>query len=102
MENCTSTIIRNKLTNRILTLFISNADEEEINNFYRIVSKNVKKYRSEKNLSQLELALTIGQKGNAFFNYAENNTKDKHFNLEHLYKIAKALDVPIAKFLEEE
>lgn len=82
-------------------MFISNADEEEINNFYRIVSKNVKKYRSEKNLSQLELALTIGQKGNAFFNYAENNTKDKHFNLEHLYKIAKALDVPIAKFFEE-
>ncbi len=90
MENYTSTIIRIKLTNRILTLFISNADEEEINNFYRIVSKNVKKYRSEKNLSQLELALTIGQKGNAFFNYAENNTKDKHFNLEHLYKISKS------------
>ena len=48
MENCTSTIIRNKLTNRILTVFISNADEEEISNFYRMVSKNVKKYRNEK------------------------------------------------------
>lgn len=50
-------------------MFTANADEEEINNFYKIVSKNVKKYRNEKNLSQLELALTIGQKGNAFFNY---------------------------------
>ena len=55
----------------------------------------------KKNLSQLELALTIGQKGNAFFNYAENNTNNKHFNMEHIYKIAKALDVPIAKFFEE-
>jgi transcriptional regulator with XRE-family HTH domain len=82
-------------------MFTANADEEEINNFYKIVSKNVKKYRNEKNLSQLELALTIGQKGNAFFNYAENNTRNKHFNLEHLYKIAKALDIPIAKFFEE-
>ena len=43
-------------------MFTANADEEEINNFYKIVSKNVKKYRNEKNLSQLELALTIGQK----------------------------------------
>ena len=101
MENCTSTIIRIKLTNRILTVFISNADDEEISNFYRMVSKNVKKYRNEKNLSQLELALTIGQKGNAFYNYAENNTNNKHFNMEHIYKIAKALDVPIAKFFEE-
>ena len=69
MENCTSTIIRIKLTNRILTVFMSNADDEEIKNFYKMVSRNVKKYRNEKNLSQLELALTIGQKGNAFFNY---------------------------------
>ena len=62
MENCTSTIIRIKLTNRILTVFISNADDEEIKDFYKMVSRNVKKYRNEKNLSQLELALTIGQK----------------------------------------
>ena len=65
MENCTLTIIRIKLTNRILTVFISNADDEEIKDFYKMVSRNVKKYRNEKNLSQLELALTIGQKGNA-------------------------------------
>ncbi len=82
-------------------MFTANADEEEINNFYKVVSGNVKKYRNEKNMSQLELALTIGQKGNAFFNYAENNTKNKHFNLEHLYKIAKALDIPISRFFEE-
>lgn len=82
-------------------MFIANADDEEIRNFYKTISNNVKKYRTEKNMSQLELALTIGQKGNAFYNYAENCTKNKHFNLEHLYKIAKALDVPIAKFFEE-
>ena len=37
MENCTSTIIRIKLTNRILTVFMSNADDEEIKNFLFII-----------------------------------------------------------------
>lgn len=82
-------------------MFLANADKDEINYFYKIVSRNVKRFRTEKNMSQLELALTIGQKGNAFYNYAENNTNNKHFNLEHLYKIAKALEVPISKFFEE-
>ena len=82
-------------------MFISNADDEEIKNFYKLVSRNVKKYRNEKNISQLELALTIGQKGNAFYNYAENNTKDKHFNMEHIYKIAKALDIQCFIFFKE-
>ncbi|WP_066165157.1 helix-turn-helix transcriptional regulator [Aliarcobacter cryaerophilus] len=82
-------------------MFISNVDDEEITNFYKIVSKNVKKYRNEKGMTQLELALTIGQKGNAFYNYAENNTNGKHFNLEHLYKIAKALDMPIEDFFKD-
>lgn len=82
-------------------MFISNVDDEEIIDFYKIVSQNVKKYRTEKGMTQLELALTIGQKGNAFYNYAENNTKGKHFNLEHLYKISRALEVPIEVFFKE-
>lgn len=82
-------------------MFIANADEEEIRNFYKTISNNVKKYRTEKNMSQLELALTIGQKGNAFYNYAENCTNNKHFNLEHLYKIAKALEIDVCELLKK-
>lgn len=81
-------------------MYFSNVEKEEIKNFYKLISKNVKKYRMDKNMSQLELSLTIGQKGNAFYNYAENNKYDKHFNLEHLYKIAKALEVDICDFLK--
>ena len=51
-------------------------------------------------MSQLELALTIGQKGSAFYNYAENCTNGKHFNLEHIYKIAKALEVDMCEILK--
>ncbi|MDD3342773.1 MAG: helix-turn-helix transcriptional regulator [Sulfurospirillaceae bacterium] len=81
-------------------MFIANADNEEIRDFYKTISNNVKKYRIEKKMSQLELALTIGQKGNAFYNYAENNTNNKHFNLEHLYKIAKALEIDVSELLK--
>lgn len=83
-------------------MFIANADDEEIRDFYKTISKNVKKHRTEKKMSQLELALTIGQKGNAFYNYAENNTNNKHFNLEHLYKIAKALEIDVSELLKHQ
>lgn len=82
-------------------MFLSNVEDEEIEEFYKAVSQKIKKLRTEKGLSQLELALTIGQKGGAFYNYAENNTHGKHFNLEHIYKISKALDTPMTTFFEQ-
>ncbi len=83
-------------------MYLSNVDEEEIKEFYKLISRNIKKYRIEKNMSQLELSLAIGQRGNAFYSYAENNKNNKHFNLEHLYKIAKELNVDICDFLKED
>ncbi|TKI68647.1 helix-turn-helix transcriptional regulator [Sulfurimonas crateris] len=81
-------------------MFLSNASEEEIELLHKHISKNVKHYRLEREMSQLELALTIGLKSGAFFGNAENNTNYKHFNIEHIYKISKALNIPIAKFFE--
>ncbi len=80
-------------------MFFSNATDEEIELLHKFISENVKKYRLEKNMSQLELALTIGMKSAAFFGNAENNTNGKHFNIEHLYKISKALNVPMKNFI---
>lgn len=81
-------------------MFLSNATDEEIRLLHKQVSSNVKYFRVQSNISQLELALTIGMKSGAFFGNAENNTNDKHFNIEHIYKISKALDVPIGSFFE--
>ncbi len=78
----------------------SNSSKEEINNFYEIVSNNVKNYRLEKGFSQEKLALDIGIKSIAFYSNCENNKYDKHFNLEHLYKISKSLDVPLEEFIK--
>jgi len=76
-------------------LFISNTSHEEIQQLHKTISTNIKTHRMAKNISQLELALTIGMKSAAFLGNAENNTNDKHFNIEHIYKISKALDIPI-------
>ena len=78
----------------------SKANKAEIDTFYKKVSANVKKYRLEKGMSQMELALEIDIKSVAFFSNAECTRYGKHFNLEHLYKIAKALDKDICEFLE--
>ncbi len=78
----------------------SNSSKEEIDYFYKIISNNVKKYRLEKGFSQEKLALDIGIKSIAFYSNCENNKYDKHFNLEHLYKISKSLNVPLEKFVK--
>lgn len=78
------------------------ANEEEINEFKQAISDNVKRIRQEKKFSQLEVALSIGQKSSGFYANAENNSHDKHFNLVHLYKIAKLFEVDVCKLLEQE
>ncbi len=76
----------------------SNSTKEEIKKFYENISKKVKFFRESKNITQLDLALDIGIKSVAFYSNCENNKYDKHFNLEHLYKIAKSLKVDINEF----
>jgi transcriptional regulator with XRE-family HTH domain len=79
----------------------SNATNEEIEDFYRILSSKIRKMREERNITQLDLALEIGIKSVAFYSNCENNRYGKHFNLEHLYKISKAFKIPLSLFFEE-
>jgi len=79
----------------------SNSTEDEIKHFYENISKNVRYFRESKNITQLDLALDIGIKSVAFYSNCENNKYDKHFNLEHLYKIAKSLKIDINEFFKK-
>jgi transcriptional regulator with XRE-family HTH domain len=74
--------------------------DEEIKVFYKTIGSKVKKLRAEKGVSQLELALAIGFKTVSSVAKPEILIDDKHFNLEHLYKIAKVLNVEIRYFFE--
>ena len=73
----------------------SNASESEILEFHKKVADNIRNFRENAGISQLDLALEIGIKSVAFYSNCENLRYGKHFNLEHIYKIAKALNIDI-------
>lgn len=80
---------------------LSDISDTEINTFYSTVSRNVKEKRISMGLSQLDLSLKLGIKSVAFYSNCENLRYGKHFNLEHVYKLSKALNINICDLLEE-
>ncbi len=74
--------------------------DKEVKAFHKKIIENIKRIRKDKGITQLELALTIGHKSMSTIGKIEANVEDKHYNIEHLYKIAKALDVDVCEFFE--
>ena len=79
-----------------------NIDKSKLDDFYKNIGINVKKYRMERHVSQLELAISIGHKSTSFLSNCENYKNKEHFNLEHLYLIADVLDVDICNLIKSE
>ena len=77
---------------------ISNEKMEEI---YKNIGQNVARIRKEKGLSQLALALAIGHKAVGTISMSEICINNKHFNIEHLVKIADVLEVDVCDFLKK-
>jgi len=70
----------------------------EVEIFHQLISDNIKRIRKEKGITQLDLALTIGHKSMSTIGKIEAGLENKHYNVEQLYKIAKALDIDICDF----
>ncbi len=79
---------------------MENVEKNEIDELYKIIGKNVKRIREEKGKSQLDLALSIGHSSAGFVGKAEICIHNKHFNIEHLYKISKILEVDMCEFIK--
>ncbi|WP_299083371.1 helix-turn-helix transcriptional regulator [uncultured Campylobacter sp.] len=75
---------------------------DEIRNFYVQISTNVRKLRESKGMSQLEMALSMDISSVAFYSNCESCRYDKHFNLEHIYKISKILGVEVGEIFKFE
>lgn len=73
----------------------------DIDTFCSTIGKNVMRLRKENGMTPLDLALAIGLKSVGFISVAERYHNKKYFNLEHLYKIAVALDVSIPDFFSD-
>ena len=72
--------------------------DEKMLNIYKIIGDNVKRIRKEKNISQMQLSLAIGHKAVGTISMAELCINNKHFNIEHLVKIADVLEVDLNDF----
>lgn len=75
-------------------------NDNDLKSFYEIVSKNVIRIRKNKNVSQLDLATSIGHTSATFLGKAEILAENRHFNMEHIYKIALVLNVDINEFFK--
>ncbi|MFA6138775.1 MAG: helix-turn-helix transcriptional regulator [Sulfurimonas sp.] len=75
--------------------------EQNVSNTYKTIGMNVKKIREKNNISQLELSYKMGYKSVSLVSAAELCSSDKHFNIEHLYKMAVIFNVEICEFFQD-
>ena len=75
-------------------------DETQLKSIYQRIGNNVKTIRKSKNISQLALSLAIGHKAVGTVSMAEIGLNNKHFNIEHLVKIADVLEVDVCEFFK--
>ncbi len=80
---------------------LSDVSSEEILKIHKDIGSHIKKLREKKELSQLKVALAIGIKSIAFYSNCENSNNNKHFNVEHIYKICKIFDISMSDFFKE-
>ena len=78
----------------------STINETQLKSIYQQIGNNVKTIRKQKNISQLALSLAIGHKAVGTVSMAEIGLNNKHFNIEHLAKIADVLEVDICEFFK--
>ena len=76
-----------------------NISDKDVQNLYKKIANNVKRIRKEQKITQLDLALTIGHKSVSTIAKIEAGIENKHYNLEHLYKISRALNIDMCELL---
>lgn len=79
---------------------IESFSEQELESFYKKIGSNVKRIRTEHNLSQLALSQLIGHKSTSLVSGAEIYYNKQHFSLEHLCKIAYVLNEDVQEFFK--
>ncbi|RXJ67672.1 transcriptional regulator [Halarcobacter ebronensis] len=83
-------------------MLIAEITEEESNKFHQNISKNVRKIRQEKNLTQLDVSLALGLSNPSFITNAESMSSDKKFNLNQLHKLSIIFNINICEFFKED
>ena len=67
---------------------------------YKIVSKNIKKYRLKKNLTQKEFAKKCGY-SHSYIKKIEGSNSPNNYSILTLYNISLALDIELKSLFED-
>ena len=76
--------------------------DNEANELLDLISTNVVKARKEKGYSQLKLATEIGYSSASYIGRMEIRKNNEHFNIVHLFKISKVLNIRISEFFKKD
>ena len=82
------------MKNNDLVEFVEDSEE-----FYKKISRNVKILRQKYKYTQLDFSANIGFNSVSFYCDCENNKNGKHFNLIHIVRIAKFLNIDINEII---
>ncbi|MEA1910098.1 MAG: helix-turn-helix transcriptional regulator [Spirochaetota bacterium] len=73
--------------------------EQEAEAFLDAISKNVERIREEKGMTKLDVSRELGFMAPDHYSRMELRANGKHFNLKHLYKLSKILDVDVSELI---
>lgn len=94
-------IITSAMTDKEFTIDINAEFSDDFNDsLYKRIGKNVAQIRKERKVSQLQLSQALGMKSQSMVAQCETYYNKNHFNLEHLAKISKVLQVDIIKLFK--
>jgi len=73
----------------------------DIELLHKKISANVKRYRKQKAFTILQISQAMGYQSPGSYSVLEGNYKGKHFNIEHLAKLADIFEVSISDFFKD-
>lgn len=79
---------------------IDEINDTDIDNLYRRIGSNVKKYRELRGMTQLQLSLALNLKSPGLISQGELYLKKQHFNIKHLYQLSYILECDITDFFK--
>jgi transcriptional regulator with XRE-family HTH domain len=77
---------------------VDNLSDTQIDELYKKIGRNVKKYREMRGITQLQLSLAMNLKSPGLISQAELYTNKQHLNIKHLCQIAYILECDITDF----
>lgn len=75
--------------------------DNNLEDFFDVITENVKRERKARNISQLALANILGHQSPAYVAKIELRNENAQYNLVHLHTIAREFKISICRLIPE-